>query len=163
MDTGRDFLRAQINNTIALHHSLIDELESHARQADEAAFRELCTRWIPRMEQHQRQLESYGASVGADGSGTLKKTLGAVLAKARETVDSFRETDFLRIVGDTVMVRQLQDTYETFAVAGLRTGDQRLADLGKQGAFEHDEMQREFNALTREMFIDHLQGAVAAH
>ena len=161
METGREFLQAQVNNTIALHHAVIDELESHAKQADEPAYRELCLKWIPRMEDHHRKLVAYGASIGADDSGGIKKALGAVLAKARETVDSLRETDFLRIVGDTVMARQLQDTYETFAVAGARTGDQQLTDLGKHGSAEHDQMQREFNELTRDMFIDHLQGVPA--
>lgn len=162
MDTGRDFLRAQVNNAVALHHAVLDELEAHARQADEAGYRDLCRKWISRMEGHQRQLDAYAASIGADGSGGMKKALGNVLATARNAVDALREDDFLRIVGDTVMARQLQDTFETFAFAGSKIGDQRLAEIGKMGATEHDEMQREFNALTREMFVDHVNGVVAA-
>jgi uncharacterized protein YukE len=162
MDTGREFLRAQVNNALALHHTVMDELESHARQAEEAAYRDLCRKWIPRMEGHQRKLDSYAASIGADGSGGMKKALGDVLAKARNAVDAMREDDFLRIVGDTVMARQLQDTFETFAFAGSRIGDKQLADIGTTLAAEHDEMQREFNGLTREMFVDQVNGVGVA-
>jgi hypothetical protein len=162
MDTGRDFLRAQVNNTVALHSAVIDELENHARQADEAAYRDLCVKWAARMHEHQRSLAAYAASIGADGSGGVKKALGNVLAKAREAVEALREDDFLRIVGDTVMARQLQDTFETLAFVGSRIGDQQLADLGKMWAKEHDDMQREFNALTREIFVDHVNGVGAA-
>jgi hypothetical protein len=162
MDTGRDFLRAQVNNTVALHHAVIEELEDHAKQADEAAYRDLCLKWIPRMKTHHRSLEAYADSIGAAEPGGVKKVLGNVFAKARGAVDALREDDFLRIVGDTVMARQLQDTFETFAFAGSRIGDQPLADLGKTCAAEHDEMQRDFNALTREMFVDHVNGVVAA-
>jgi hypothetical protein len=161
MDTGRDFLRAQIRNAIALHHAVMEEIESHAKQAEDSAYRDLCNKWAPRMAGHQRALEAYANSIGAEGEGGLKKALGAVLAKARDTVDAMRETDFLRIVGDVVMIRQLQDTYETFAAAGSQIGDEQLASLGKQGASEHDMMQREFNALTREMFVEHVQGVAA--
>jgi hypothetical protein len=162
MDTGRDFLRAQVNNTIALHQSVIGELESHAKQAEEPAYRQLCMKWLPKMQEHQRVLEQYGASIGADGKGGIKHMIGAVLGKARETVDAMRETDFLRIVGDTIMVRQLQDTFATFAEAGDKLGDGGLAKLGKSCAAEHEQMQKEFNQLTQEMFVDHVKGAVPA-
>lgn len=161
MDTGRDFLRAQVNNAVALHHAVIDELESHAKQADEAAYRDLCLKWVPRMQHHQEQLEAYARSIGADGSSSIKKTIGGVLAKAREAVDALREDDFLRLVGDTVMARQLQDTFETFAFVGPRIGDPSLAELGKMCARDHDEMQKEFNTLTREIFVDHVMGVGA--
>jgi hypothetical protein len=162
METGRDFLRAQINNTIALHQSVIGDLESHVKQADEPAYRQLCTKWLPKMQEHQRILEQYGASIGADGKGGIKHALGAVLGKARDTVDAMRETDFLRIVGDTVMVRQLQDTFATFAEAGDQLGDGGLSKLGKSCTKELDTMQKEFNQLTQEMFVDHVKGAVPA-
>jgi hypothetical protein len=159
MDTGRDFLRQQVNNATALHKSLIEQLENHAKQAEDANFRQLCVKWLPKMHEHQQKLETYGRSLGADGSGGLKKTLGAVvLGKARDTVDAMRESDFLRAVEDTVMIRQLQDTFAAFAEAGDRIGEPQLSQLGKMPAADHEAMQKEFNKITREIFVDQIQG-----
>jgi hypothetical protein len=71
-----------------------------------------------------------------------------------------RETDFLRIVGDIVLIRQAQDTFATFASAGEKLGDTRLAELGRMGEREHDTMQKEFNMLCADMFVDHVTGRV---
>ena len=160
MDTGRDFLRAQLNNSIMQHQTLLENLRDHAKQADEARYRNLCERYVPALENHQRMLEEYGKSVGAEGGTGLKGALGAVLGKARDAVDAMRETDFLRIVGDIVTIRQAQDTFATFAYAGDKLGDTRLAELGRMGEREHDTMQKEFNMLVAEMFVDHVTGKV---
>jgi len=84
-----------------------------------------------------------------------------VLGKARDAVDAMRETDFLRVVGDIVMIRQAQDTFGTFARAGTQIGDARLAELGKTGQEEHDKMQEEFNAYIASLFVDHVNGTAA--
>lgn len=160
MDTGRDFLRAQLNNAIAQHQSLVESLRDHAEQADDPRFRQLCQKHLPHMEKHQGMLEEYGKSIGADGGGGLKGALGSMLGKARGAVDAMRETDFLRVVGDIVMIRQAQDTFGTFAKAGERLGEQRLAELGRTGEQEHDTMQKEFNQYCVESFVDHAQGRV---
>lgn len=160
MDTGNDFLRTQLNNAIVQHQTLLDNLRDHIGQADDQRYRQLCERYVPTLENHQRMIEEYGKSVGADGGTGLKGALGAVLGKARDVVDSMRETDFLRIVGDIVMMRQSQDTFATFATAGDRLGDTRLAELGRMGEREHDTMQKEFNMLVAEMFVDHVTGRV---
>jgi hypothetical protein len=162
MDTGRDFLRAQLNNCIMQHQSLLQALRDHVDQADDPHYRELCSRHLPHMERHQGMIEEYGKSIGAEGGGALKNALGAVLGKARDAVDAMRETDFLRVVGDIVMIRQAQDTFGTFARAGRKLGDTRLAEIGETGEKEHDRMQREFNAYIAELFVDHVNGTVAA-
>lgn len=160
METGHDFLRAQVNNCIVQHHSLLDALRTHAEQADDQQYRDLCTKYLPHLQQHQAMLEAYGNTIGTVGGGSVKNALGAVLSKARDVVDSFRETDFLRVVGDIVMIRQSQDTFATFATAGDHLGDTKLAELGKMGEAEHDEMQREFNAYIAQLFVAHVQETV---
>jgi hypothetical protein len=160
MDTGRDFLRAQLNNAIMQHQALLESLRDHADQADDPRFRQLCQQYLPQMERHQGMIEEYGRSIGAEGSGGLKGMLGSALGKAKDAVDAMRETDFLRLVGDIVLIRQAQDTFATFASAGETLGEQRLAELGRMGEQEHDTMQRAFNSYCAELFVDHVQGTV---
>ena len=162
MEKGRDFLRAQINNAVMQHQTLIDNLEDHIKQADDSRYRDLCQRYFTKMTDHQRTLEEYGTSIGAEGRTGVKKAIGSALGKAREVVDSMRETDFLRVVGDIVMIRQSQDTFATFAAVGDRIGEPRLAEIGRACERDHDEMQREFNLLVRTMFVAHVASAAPA-
>jgi hypothetical protein len=157
MEKGREFLRAQVNNAIMQHQTLLDNLEDHVKQADDSRYRELCQRGAAKISTHQRMLEEYGTSIGAEGRTGVKKAIGAALGKARDAVDSMRESDFLRVVGDIVMVRQAQDTFATFAAVGDRIGEPRLAELGRAGERDHDELQRELNQLVRTMFVAHVQ------
>lgn len=159
MEKGREFLRAQINNAIMQHQTLIDNLEDHIKQADDSRYRELCQRYLPKMTAHQKTLETYGASIGAEGATGVKKALGVALGKARDVVDSMRETDFLRVAGDIVTIRQSQDTFATFAAAGDKIGEPRLAETGRACERDHDEMQREFNTLIHGMFVAHVQAS----
>lgn len=157
MERGRDFLRAQVSNCVLQHKTLIENLEDHERQAQDARYRALCSRYVPRLREHQRMLEEYRASLGEPGGGGVKEALGALLGKARDTVDALRESDFLRVVGDVVTIRQAQDTFATFAGVGDRIGEPRLAALGRTGEQEHDQMQREFNQLAQALFVEHVQ------
>jgi hypothetical protein len=159
MEKGRDFLKAQVNNSIMQHQTLLHNIEDHAKQAEDSRYRLLCEKHLAGMRRHQEMIESYGNTIGAEGPGGVKKAIGTVLGKARDAADAMRETDFLRLVGDIVAIRQAQDTFATFATAGQRIGDQRLADLGRELERAHDEMQREFNDLVAKMFVDHVQGS----
>lgn len=161
MDTGRDFLRAQINNAISQHNNLLESIRNHAEQADDLQYRRICERHIPGLQKHQSMLEAYGTSIGSEGGSGLKNVLGAALGKARDAVDGMRGTDFLRVVGDIVMIRQSQDTFATFAAAGEVLGDAQLTELGRMGEQEHDSIQREFNAFCADSFVQHVQGTVA--
>lgn len=158
MDRGRDFLRAQVSNAVMQHKTLLENLEDHAKQAQDPRYRDLCTRHLAGMRQHQTALEEYRATLGEDSGAGLKEALGTVLGKARDAVDAVRNSDFLRLVGDIVTIRQSQDTFATFAAVGDRIGEPRLAELGRMGERDHDEMQREFNALSHELFVAHVQG-----
>lgn len=162
MERGRDFLKAQVNNAVMQHKTLLENVEDHAKQADDGRYRALCQKYITGMQEHQRMIEAYATSIGSEGPGVVKRALGAALGKARDTVDAMRETDFLRLVGDIVTIRQAQDTFATFAAVGERIDEPRLAELGRTCERAHDEMQREFNQLVRSMFVDHVKSTVAS-
>jgi hypothetical protein len=161
VDTGRDFLRAQVSSAIMQHQSLVDAVDGHGRQADDRRYREMCQRYLPRLISHQHMLEDYGRTIGAEGRSGLKEALGSALGRARDAVDALRETDFLRIVEDIVMIRQAQDTFATFGAVGERIGEPRLGDIGHECEREHDAMQREFNELVRTLFVEHVLGVQA--
>jgi hypothetical protein len=156
MDRGMDFLKSQINNAVMQHRTFLDALENHEQQAEDSRFRDLCSRHIPRVREHQRMLEDYQAALGSEGGG--KNILGAVLGKARDLADAARESDFLRLVGDIVMSRQAEDTFKTFRDAGRALGNTQLAEIGEVGERHHDEYNREANRLVQQMFIEHVRG-----
>lgn len=155
MDRGRDFLKSQVNNCVMQHQTFLRNLEDHEKQAQDARFRDLCTRYIPEMREHQRLIEQYAQSIGAE-LGAGKKALGAALGFARDVADATRESDFLRLVGDIVTARQSQDTFSTFATVGPRIGEPQLAELGEMGSRHHKQYVDEANALVADMFVDHV-------
>ena len=156
MDRGNDFLKSQVNNAVAQHKVLLSALEDHESQAEDRRFRDLCTRHIPHMRDHQRLLEEYQAQLGAD-SGTAKKIVGAALGAVRDLADAARESDFLRLVGDIVLARQSEDTFKTFREAGKVLGNERLHSIGEIGERHHDAYVKEANRLVQEMFVEHVQ------
>ncbi len=157
MDTGLDFLKSQVNNAVMQHKTLLEGLEDHEQQAEDSRFRDLCSRHIPRMREHQRMLEEYQQTLGAE-AGIGKNILGAVLGKARDLADAARESDFLRLVGDIVMSRQAEDTFKTFRDAGRTLGNAQLAQIGESGERHHDEYNREANGLVQQMFVERVRG-----
>ena len=157
MHKGSDFLLAQVSNNVMQHKTLLESLEDHEKQAQDSRFRELCTKYIPQLRQHQTMIEEYRTSLGEPSGEGFKNALGFVLGKAKDAVDAVRNDDFLRLVEDIVMIRQAQDTFATFAAVGDRIGQPRLAEIGRAGAKQHDEMQREFNALVHDFFVKNAQ------
>jgi hypothetical protein len=157
MDRGIDFLKSQVNNAVMQHKTFLEALEDHEQQADDSRFRDLCSRHIPRVREHQRMLEQYQQSLGAE-AGSGKKIVGAILGKARDLADAARESDFLRLVGDIVMSRQAEDTFKTFREAGRALANTTLANIGDVGERHHDEYNREANRLVQQMFIEHVRG-----
>ena len=157
MDRGIDFLRSQVNNATTQHWTFLSGLEDHEQQAEDSRFRDLCSRHIPRVREHQRMLEAYQETLGGE-TGAGKNILGAVLGKARDLADAARESDFLRLVGDIVMSRQAEDTFKTFRDAGRVLGNAQLAQIGEVGERHHDEYNREANRLVQQMFIEHVRG-----
>ncbi len=162
MDRGNDFLKSQVHNAVAQHHLFLKALEDHEGQADDPRYRDLCTRYIPMMRDHQRMLEDYQRELGDADEGLLKRALGATAGAARDLADMARESDFLRLVGDIVLSRQSEDTFKTFREAGRVLGLPRLAELGDTGERGHDSYNRDANRLVQQMFVEHASGATAA-
>jgi ferritin-like metal-binding protein YciE len=154
-------LKSQISNAVMQHGTFVDSLETHAEQAEDPRFRQLCQKHRPQMKQHQGMLEQYQRSLGAE-SGVAKKAMGKVMGAAKNAVDGARESDFLRLVADIVMARQSEDTFKTFREAGRRLGNQELARLGEIGEAGHDAYVAEANRLAQDLFVEHAQAGVAA-
>jgi hypothetical protein len=169
MDTGIDFLRSQVNNAVMQHDSLLQSLVDHESQAQDQRFRDLCSRHIPRMREHQRMLEEFQRAIGGTDTrnnnplenigGTLKRVAGSALGMAKDLADAPRQSDFLRLVSDIVMARQSEDTFKTFREGGRQLGIEPLAQIGEQGERHHDEYVKEANRLVQQMFVEHARGA----
>ncbi|NUQ20964.1 MAG: hypothetical protein HOQ09_08380 [Gemmatimonadaceae bacterium] len=157
MDRGMDFLKSQVNNAVMQHETFVKNLVDHESQAEDPRFRDLCSRFIPSMQAHQRMLEDYQRELGAE-AGTGKKMLGKALGVARDLADSARESDFLRLVGDIVTARQSEDTFKTFREAGRQLGLQRLAEIGEKCERDHDRYADEANRLAQQLFVEHVRG-----
>jgi hypothetical protein len=157
MERGIDFLKSQVNNAVMQHNTFLDALRDHESQAEDPRFRDLCTKYIPMMQEHQRMLEQYQQELGAE-VGTGKKVLGKVMAAGRDLADSARESDFLRLVGDIVMARQSEDTFKTFREAGRALGNDRLHRIGELGERHHDDYVKEANRLVQQLFVEHVRG-----
>ena len=158
MDRGIDFLKNQINNAVAQHDTFLRALQDHESQADDPRYRDLCSRFIPKMREHQRMLEDYQLKLGAE-AGVAKRAFGRAIGVARDLADAARESDFLRLVGDIVLARQAEDTFKTFREAGRALGDTELAHVGEVGEKGHDEYVTEANRLVQQIFIEHARRA----
>jgi hypothetical protein len=157
MDRGMDFLRSEVNNAVMQHQVFLDSLVDHEREAKDARFRDLCSRHIPMMREHQRMLEQYQQQLGAQ-SGVGKQMLGKALGIAKDLADVARESDFLRLVSDIVLGRQSEDTFKTFREAGKELGNEQLRQIGDTGERHHDEYVKEANRLCAQMFVEHVRG-----
>jgi hypothetical protein len=158
MERGIDFLKSQVNNAVMQHRTFLQNLEDHERQAEDQRFRDLCSRHIPHMREHQRMLEAFQQRIGAQ-AGVGKQMLGKALGVARDLADAVRESDFLRLVGDIVTARQSEDTFKTFREAGRTLGIDELARIGEVGERHHDEYVQDANRLVQALFVEHARGA----
>ena len=157
MERGQQFLKSQVNSAVAQHRAFLDALETHEDQADDDRFRDLCSRHIPQMREHQRMLEEYQSQLGGE-AGTGTNILGAVLGAARDLADAARESDFARLVADISMARQGEDTFKTFREAGKMMGYHTLHEIGDMGERHHDAYVKEANRLVQHMFVENVQG-----
>lgn len=172
MESGIDFLRSQVDNAVMQHGAFLQSLNDHESQAQDDRFRDLCARHIPRMREHQRMLEEFQRTIGADRpgqsesssvlenlAGTMKRAAGQALGAAKDLADAPRQSDFLRLVGDIVMARQAEDTFKTFREAGHQLGMDQLAQIGELGERHHDDYADEANRLVQQMFVERARGA----
>jgi hypothetical protein len=157
MERGPQFLKTQVNNAVMQHRAFLNALEAHEDQADDDRFRDLCSRHIPQMREHQRMLEEYQSQLGAQ-AGTGTNILGAVLGAARDLADAARESDFSHLVADIVLARQADDTFKTFREAGKMMGYRTLHEIGDIGERHHNAYVKEANRLVQHMFVENVQG-----
>ena len=170
MESGIEFLRGQINNAVMQHEIFLRSVVDHEAVAEDQRFRDLCSKHIPRMREHQRMLEEFQRTIAApiargetsafdNIGGALKRVAGTALGMAKDLADAPRQSDFLRLVGDVVMARQAEDMFKTFREGGRQLGIQELVDIGDMGERHHDEYVKEANRLVQQMFVEHARGA----
>jgi hypothetical protein len=157
MERGIDFLKSQVSNAVAQHGGFLSALEEHEEEADDPRFRDLCSRHIPRMREHQRMLQEYQSQLDGE-TGLGDKVIGSAVGIVRDLADAARESDFFRLVHDIVMARQSEDTFKTFREAGKMMGNRTLQEIGDIGERHHDSYVKEANRLVQHMFVEHVQG-----
>ena len=154
MDRGNDFLKTQIRAATAQHLAFFKALEGHESEAEDARYRDLCTRYIATMRDHQRMLEDYQSELGAPDAGMLKRTIGITVDAARNFADSARESDYARLLNDIAMSRQAESNFRIFREGGRAIGLRHLAQIGETGEREHDAYKRDANRLAQQMFVE---------
>jgi hypothetical protein len=157
MDTGSEFLKSQVNNALLQHGAFLKALEEHEEDADDRRFRDLCSRHIPHMRDHQRMLEEYQSQLDGE-TGLGDKVIGSAVGIVRDLADAARDSDFMRLVHDIVMARQSEDTFKTFREAGRMLGNRTLHEIGEIGERHHDSYVKDANRLVQQMFVERVQG-----
>ena len=158
MQQGIEFLKSQVSLAALQHRTFLQALEDHEEQAKDQRFRDLCTRHIPHMREHQRMLDDFQREIGSE-VGVVKKAIGGALGIAHQLADVASQGDYLKLVGDIVMARQAEDTFKTFRDAGRVLGIQRLAEIGDIAERHHDVYAKEANRLVQQMFVEYARGA----
>ena len=158
MQRGIDFLKSQVSLAVLQHRTFLQAIEDHEAQAEDPRFRDLCSRHIPHMREHQRMLESFHRELGGS-EGVVRKAVGAALGVAHDLADVATQSDYLKLVGDVVMARQAEDTFKTFRDGGRALGITRLSELGDIAERHHDAYAREANRLVQQMFVELARGA----
>ena len=167
MQTGIEFLKDQIDDAIAQHRTLVQSMTEHESDADDQRYRDLCTRHIAHMRQHQTMLEAFRESLREDpaksGSselaGMVRQAAGTAFAAARSLADA-PQSDYTQLVGDLSMVRQLEVTFKIFRDGGRQLGIARLAQVGEIAERHHDEYSADAKRLLQQMFVERARGAV---
>jgi hypothetical protein len=155
MDRGTEFLKSQVNDAVRQHQSFLSAIEEHEQQAEDPRLRDLCSRHIPHMREHQRMLEEYRSQLGGD-TGLATKAIGAAAAIVRDLADAARESDFTRLVQDIVMSHQSEDAFKTFREGGRILGNRTLQEIGEVGERHHDAFAHEASRLVQQMFVEHV-------
>jgi hypothetical protein len=154
MDRGNDFLRTQIRTATAQHLAFFKALEDHESEAEDARYRDLCTRYMATMRDQQRMLEDYLSELRAADTGILTRTIGITADAVRSFADSARESDYARLLSDIALSRQAESNFRIFREGGRTMGLRHLAQIGEAGEREHDAYKRDANRLAQQMFVE---------
>ena len=166
MQSGIDFLRAQVEEATVAHSALLESMIYHESEANDARYRDLCDRHLPRMREHQLMLEELRASLGnprgsnppAELVGVIRKAAGSAIGIARSLADA-PTSDYKRLENDLDLARRLEVTFKTFRDAGRTLRIERLAKLGEMAERHHDEYSADAKRLLLQMFIERAEGA----
>lgn len=159
MDRGNDFLKARIHASAAEHRAFLKALEEHEAQADDARYRDVCTRYIATMRDHQRMLEDYQSELGAPSAGVLRRGSVATAGTAKNLADAVRESDFVRLTNDIDMSLKAEQSFKIFREAGRALGLRHLAEIGEAGERDHDAYKRDAARLAQQMFVERSRSA----
>jgi hypothetical protein len=167
MQSGIDFLRAQIDEAATTHASLLESIVFHESEANDQRYRDLCDRHLPRMREHQLMLEELRSTLGsAKGSnppaeliGVIRKAAGSALGTVRALADA-PTSDYQRLEQDLDLARRLEVTFKTFRDAGRSLRIERLAKLGETAERHHDDYSADAKRLLLQMFIERADGAI---
>src|SRR5688572_33428676 len=104
MQSGIDFIRAQIDDAAATHASLLESMVFHEGEANDPRYRDLCDRHLPRMREHQLMLEELRDNLGpikgsnppAELVGAIRKAAGSAIGIARVLADA-QTSDYQRL------------------------------------------------------------------
>jgi hypothetical protein len=151
MQSGIDFLRAQVAEAAVVHAALLESLVYHEGEATDARYRDLCDRHLPRMREHQLMLEDLRASLGA------KSEVHAIHV-ARSFADA-KVSDYKRLSEDLDLARRLEVTFKTFRDAGRQLRIDQLALVGETAERHHDEYSSDAKRLLLQMFVERAHDA----
>jgi hypothetical protein len=151
MQSGIDFLRTQVAEAAAIHSSLLQSLIYHESEANDARYRDLCDRHLPRMREHQLMLEDLKVSLG------IASTFPAI-GIPRPLADA-PDSDYHRLETDLDLARRLEVTFKTFRDAGRSLRIDRLARLGEMAERHHDDYSADAKRLLLQMFIERAHDA----
>jgi hypothetical protein len=151
MQSGVDFIRAQVEEATAIHASLLESMIYHESEADEPRYRDLCDRHLPRMREHQLMLEELRTDLGG-------RPAFAAVRIPRSLADAPR-SDYQRLVADLDLARRLEVTFKTFRDAGRQLRIERLARVGEMAERHHDEYSADAKRLLLQMFIERAHDA----
>ena len=83
MLSGIDFIRAEVDDAVAVHSSLLQSMQSHEAEANDPRYRDLCDRHLPHMREHQLMLEELRTVLGSGtDAATSSPTPVTVIRKA---------------------------------------------------------------------------------
>jgi len=151
MQSGIDFLRAQVAEAASVHSSLLESMIYHESEANDPRYRDLCDRHLPRMREHQLMLEDLRSSLSA---GATFPPIRMAHAFADSPI-----SDYKRLSDDLDMARRLEVTFKTIRDAGRSLKIDRLARLGEMAERHHDEYSSDAKRLLLQMFIERAHDA----
>jgi hypothetical protein len=166
MQSGIEFLRAQVADATAVHSALLESMNYHESEANDPRYRDLCDRHLPRMHAHQLRLEQLRDSLGAQKVanppaelvGALRKAAGNAMGLVQSLADA-PLSDYQRLSADLDLARRLEVTFKTFRDAGRALHIDSIAKVGEEAERHHDEYSADAKRLLLQMFIERAQSA----